>query len=811
MKIFVRIIIGLVIFIAALGAFGFWFQSQLYLRIPERTLTEAEYVKAIEPEALKSDLDFLIAEMETVHPNLYAYTSKEDISAQVEGLKTEIDGPMTRLEFYRHINRLNELFVDGHTWIRFPSEEWRDYRERGGRVFPLAVAIKDGSLYAVSDAGEIKAGEEIVSINGKSAREVVARLLKTKSGELMQNRVETVERSFSRVFWYQYGPSDSFVFEIRHEGGSLREAEIVATEELPTVRTNDAPANSNTYSIEGGTVGILHLNTLDVRLAPFREYLKEAFTAFSEAKVQSLIIDLRDNGGGLSDAGDVALRYLTPMVYSQTEKLDVKVTEQIQDFYRNLLPAGFKWFPLGILHPLFAGIYGTDIGEIFTYHFPEPYERSKPEPLMFRGDVYLLISARTYSAATMLAATIEHYDLATVIGEETGEPTVFYGDNYYFYTPNSVLQSSVSHKRFYLPGGKDNGRGVIPDITVSEDRAYQGLTDAMDVALTMAEDANFGPGVDSKAEMKIDYAALADRVILTTRQLIYDPRLLKDEAWGEFERRFRAAAAAAETNEDFVAAFHAAKDAVTLFSHFDIRTAEEVASGASGAKTNAGGPVVELTAATPGAQLLTIRRFLGDDIRVQINTALDAVLESSADHLIIDLRSNPGGDFSAWPIVARVTPSPLRIGALVSGGWFSTHDALPSSQEIADYPATTNPAREQLAAELFDDGLLVLEVLPEAPRFGGKISVLIDGKTASTSEIVAASLQNAGLARVYGARSAGEVLNAQLVPIPDSSFSLVVPVADVLLPDGRRLEGAGVVPDVETDPETALEAALGGQ
>jgi hypothetical protein len=39
----------------------------------------------------------------------------------------------------------------------------------------------------------------------------------------------------------------------------------------------------------------------------------------------------------------------------------------------------------------------------------------------------------------------------------------FYGDNYIFFLPATRLRVSVSHKRFVLPGGKEDGRGTLPD------------------------------------------------------------------------------------------------------------------------------------------------------------------------------------------------------------------------------------------------------------------------------------------------------------------------------------------------------------
>ena len=73
--------------------------------------------------------------------------------------------------------------------------------------------------------------------------------------------------------------------------------------------------------------------------------------------------------------------------------------------------------------------------------------------MQYHGTLSILIGPRTYSSAVIFAAPFKHYHLATMIGEETGEPLVFYGDDYDFDLPATHLQAQVSHKRFTLLGG----------------------------------------------------------------------------------------------------------------------------------------------------------------------------------------------------------------------------------------------------------------------------------------------------------------------------------------------------------------------
>ena len=100
--------------------------------------------------------------------------------------------------------------------------------------------------------------------------------------------------------------------------------------------------------------------------------------------------------------------------------------------------------------------------------------------------------------------------------------------------------------------------------------------------------------------------------------------------------------------------------------------------------------------------------------------------------------------------------------------------------------------------------------------FEGDVAIVVDGLSASTSEMFAAAMQAIGRARVFGERTAGQALPAMATRLPSGDVLMHV-VADFVAPDGTRIEGRGVIPD-ELVPLTradltggrdaALEAAI---
>jgi carboxyl-terminal processing protease len=171
----------------------------------------------------------------------------------------------------------------------------------------------------------------------------------------------------------------------------------------------------------------------------------------------------------------------------------------------------------------------------------------------------------------------------------------------------------------------------------------------------------------------------------------------------------------------------------------------------------------------------------------ELERAMDKV--SDCRGIVVDLRGNPGG-----------------VGAMVMGfGGYFVDSALSlgtmRSRQLSLHFAM-NPRRVKT------DGS------PASP-YKGLMAILVDPMTASTSEIFATGMQRIGRARVFGERSAGEALPAMMDRLPSGDV-FVHAVADFTDPDGRRIEGAGVVPDevVPVSPkglsqgkDAALEAA----
>jgi carboxyl-terminal processing protease len=193
------------------------------------------------------------------------------------------------------------------------------------------------------------------------------------------------------------------------------------------------------------------------------------------------------------------------------------------------------------------------------------------------------------------------------------------------------------------------------------------------------------------------------------------------------------------------------------------------------------GPVSRFGNLPPLPASLDVRRMTLDDGRCvgvlrfeywlpPVLPALDRAVDQlrSCAGIVLDLRGNLGGVAAMMMGVAgHFMTEAHSLGTMRTGG-----------QEMR---FVANPRR------VTDAGV------PVEP-FAGPLAIVVDGLSASTSEMFAAALQGMTRARIFGERTAGQALPATATRLPNGDVLMHV-VADFETPTGARIEGVGVTPD----------------
>jgi carboxyl-terminal processing protease len=163
-----------------------------------------------------------------------------------------------------------------------------------------------------------------------------------------------------------------------------------------------------------------------------------------------------------------------------------------------------------------------------------------------------------------------------------------------------------------------------------------------------------------------------------------------------------------------------------------------------------------------------------------------AAVKAPPPGLILDLRGNPGGLLDQAVSLSDLF---LKKGEIVATRGRHPHTLQNYSATQTDVP-----------------GGDILSGLP--------LLVLIDGKTASAAEIVAAALQADGRAVVVGTTSYGKGTVQTVVAMPNGG-EMTLTWSRFFTPSGYALHGLGVMPTVctaegSTTPEAAMRALANG-
>jgi carboxyl-terminal processing protease len=197
-------------------------------------------------------------------------------------------------------------------------------------------------------------------------------------------------------------------------------------------------------------------------------------------------------------------------------------------------------------------------------------------------------------------------------------------------------------------------------------------------------------------------------------------------------------------------------DVVLAITHNGISTVEEVTI----TRNTINVPTIVFEMKQDDIAYLRISHF-NEDTLSQFNDVVQDVLLEGPRGIVLDMRSNPGGFLDTS---VRVASEWVNEGIILQERF--------QSGEISEYTS--------VGKHRFVD-------IPTV--------VLVDGGTASASEIVAGALQDYGVATLVGTQTFGKGSVQNFEILPDGS-ALKLTIAKWLTPHGREIDGEGIAPDV---------------
>ena len=165
-----------------------------------------------------------------------------------------------------------------------------------------------------------------------------------------------------------------------------------------------------------------------------------------------------------------------------------------------------------------------------------------------------------------------------------------------------------------------------------------------------------------------------------------------------------------------------------------------------------------------------------DEITVtQFKSAISDLLDEGMKGLVIDVRDNPGGLLDACvKMLDRLLPKGLLVYQEDKNGTRLSENYADNKEEL-DMP----------------------------------MAVIVNGNSASASEIFSGALQDYKKATIVGTQSFGKGIVQSVFPIGDGS-AIKVTISKYFTPNGRNIHGTGIEPDkiVELDESLSKKVVI---
>lgn len=447
-------------------------KGQEYLDISyEEVESSREYVNG---NVFQKDLLLYSKTFELSHPYYADKKHVRELKKETKKLYkdfAEIDDIKT---FRCGLQALTSHLNDGHSQVASGlSQEL---------IYPIYIMFdtKDsGYLLAVEDDYKEALGKRIAMVNGNPISDLMARGHKLISGdnEIFKNN-QLSQHLQMKDFWKMCGYDDAEIVLTFEDNTSVRipacTGHGLVIEQLdmgfdsPTA-LKEVPfcyAVSDSLSICYLQFNMCYDSLNYPQLGQrFDDFIEGMMAEIEDKSIQTLIVDVRNNGGGNSGLCDLLLSYLTDYGKMKNMGCKARMSELLLKHQPNLsgveLNDGTK----------------PDFGDVFDYW---EIKRDNPEEVasahrinhdlgkIFKGNVIFISGRGTFSSAGLLLTLARDNNIGIIIGETSGHRPSHYGDVLRFNLTNTDTKATVSCRHFTRPNENLNNEiELVPDIVLN--------------------------------------------------------------------------------------------------------------------------------------------------------------------------------------------------------------------------------------------------------------------------------------------------------------------------------------------------------
>lgn len=437
-------------------------------------LTEIKPIISLTKAQAKEDFKICIDALKEAYPGLYNVVTSAELEQYVAETEATIEsksGNLTFRELRNIIKRTVARIHDSHISMRAPVWEKRE-----PLVFQPQINMGwlNDTLYCINATKEYRHlfGQQILLVNGISA-DSARRLIASDIPGYDAKAKEYVNYCLAMNGFYPLllntEETPTFDMNLELAGGQKIEVKGIDTRKgtpayiANTGRFLNINRHNGSYVLKRmnsfvAYIGLSNFSQNQVEIEEIARFIKW------NSLIPNLIIDVRNNGGGVEEVIEKLYSYIAgePMVLQGYSKVNKR--------------GGFECFKYSLNYPAESEIFPDfkpEAGREGFYQYPEGEKTVQPDSVVnYKGKVYVLTNESSASAAALFPALLVRNHRGVVVGRETR--TAYHFMNALKFAEICLPNSNISVRIPLVEICFDTvvnqrvpfGRGVIPDYEV---------------------------------------------------------------------------------------------------------------------------------------------------------------------------------------------------------------------------------------------------------------------------------------------------------------------------------------------------------
>ncbi|WP_176842328.1 S41 family peptidase [Chitinophaga filiformis] len=455
-------------------------------------------------KALLADFDLLVNSLKEAHTGIYWYTTARSFDSLVAARRAMIQDSMNGFQFYNIVSPIVAITKEDHCDISL-SDDLKTFLQQQGKFMPLSVLNSGDDTFILNDtvSGHSLKGARVIAINRVPVSAIKEKIYQTfgSDGNILSSKIAFLDGiRFAIEYAKVIGQPESFDMTVMNPSNGKQQTVQVRAVTYQALKVIETKVNSTyhqdtselpaSFRYLAGNIARLTFNTFSnsrfrKHNMDFRKFTDSCFNILLKDNTETLIIDMRENGGGSEGNEDYLFSWLTDQPYIKYDSVELS---RFEFSFINHTDYATDSDRIGLYNELHEENELTSNGRILRkkgLYIPMP-PRSHP----FKGHLYILTSGWTYSGGAEFCSLLREHTNAVFIGQETGGG--YYGNTsgtmLELTLPATKLSISIPILKFNLAVHKGiPGHGVIPDFAIkpSFESFSKGIDQELEKALSI--------------------------------------------------------------------------------------------------------------------------------------------------------------------------------------------------------------------------------------------------------------------------------------------------------------------------------------